>query len=538
MTSPPESSDGARYELPRPGDLLARKYQVKEALGAGGMGVVLLVEHVELGQRMAIKMMAPGGAHDERAKARFLREARAAAGLASEHVVRIFDVGTLETGLPYMVMELLRGEDLSRVLQAAERLPISRAVDYVLQACHAIAEAHSLGIVHRDLKPANLFLTFRSDGSALIKVLDFGISKAIADSGSGEASANLTGASAVMGSPLYMSPEQVRNSGQVDGRTDVWSLGVILFELLTGLPAFQADTVPGICAAIAADDPPLLSSHLEDAPPELQRIVDRCLEKNVTRRFQSVTDLMTALRSFAPTTSRPPSTPLLVQTMPEAGSSPHLTSGRRSGRPELSKVASGSAVTFASLATPPAERAHRPRLALFAAGVVLAGIGAGFGLASLRHPDRVVSPPVVPGSAESGAEKPTGFVLLIDSEPAGASVREGNQKLGTTPARISVENEEARHGPRKLSVERDGFLPYSIVQGPSDHDVHIVAVLEPSAGKPSVASAAPPPLAAAVPRMVKLERPTMPPARTSAELSRAAPSPPVNSATSDIRLQR
>ena len=234
-------------DVPQPGDVLAGKYRVESVLGVGGMGVVLLVEHIELGQKMAIKLMTPGVIPDGQAVARFLREARSAAALQSEHVVRIFDVGTLDSGAPYMVMELLRGEDLSQVLLNVGRLEISDAVDYVLQACHAIAEAHATGVVHRDLKPSNLFLTRRSNGAPLVKVLDFGISKAMDGSSSG-LSANLTATSAVMGSPLYMSPEQVRNAKQVDARADIWSLGVILHELLTGSPVFQADTLPGICA--------------------------------------------------------------------------------------------------------------------------------------------------------------------------------------------------------------------------------------------------------------------------------------------------
>ncbi len=209
------------------------------------------------------------------------------------------DVGTLDSGAPYMVMELLRGEDLSQLLSNVGRLAVSEAVDYVLQACHAIAEAHAMGIVHRDLKPSNLFLTRRSDGSPLVKVLDFGISKAMSPEGDSQFSANLTTTSAVMGSPLYMSPEQVRNAKQVDARADIWSLGVILHELLTGSPAFHADTLPGICAAIIADNPPPLRSLREDAPSELEDVLNRCLEKSVKNRYQTTREFMTALRPFA-----------------------------------------------------------------------------------------------------------------------------------------------------------------------------------------------------------------------------------------------
>jgi serine/threonine-protein kinase len=566
MTSPTESSDGSLFEVPRAGEILDRKYRVESVLGAGGMGVVLQVEHVELGQRMAVKMMAPAVAGDARAVTRFVREGRAAAGLESEHVVRIFDVGTLESGVPYMVMELLRGEDLSRVLRTSGSLTIVQAVDYVLQACHAIAEAHGLGIVHRDLKPSNLFLTYRSDGSALIKVLDFGISKAISDGGPADPEVSLTATSAVMGSPLYMSPEQVRNSRQVDERTDVWSLGVILYELLTGAPAFHADTVPGICAAIAADDPAFPSLLRPDVPAELEAVVLRCLEKDVFRRFQSVAELMTALRSFAPATSRSRPGVSMSQTMPEAGSniSPSSPGGRvrdrraivsvpmdaaaygsprassrSSGRPESRRGAmgSGGAVALSSKSSAPmSEPTPRYRLALFAAAIVVFGVVAGWTLASLRHDH---ASPLPPTSAlpDDRTQAPTSFVLIVDSEPQGASVMEGHQKLGTTPARIAVDNETARVAPRKLSLEHDGFLPYSIVQGSSDRDVRVVAVLE---AIPKAAPVAPAPAERSpvltLPRPPKLLKS----ATASVEPSAIAPSSPVPApaATPDIRLQR
>src|SRR4029078_6172324 len=221
MSGPP-FRDVDDTDVPKPGDVLAGKYRVDSVLGRGGMGVVLLVEHIELGQKMAVKLMTPGVIHDQQAVARFLREARSSAALQSEHVVRIFDVGTLQGGPPYMVMELLRGDDLGQVLLNAGRLEIRDAVIFLPQVAHAIAEAHAMGIVHRDLKPSNLFLTRRSDGTPLVKVLDFGISKAVSETGAGSHSRDtLTGATGFLGSPRYMSPEQIRNARHVDARTDV-----------------------------------------------------------------------------------------------------------------------------------------------------------------------------------------------------------------------------------------------------------------------------------------------------------------------------
>jgi serine/threonine-protein kinase len=230
------------------------------------------------------------------AVARFAREARAAVQIHSEHVARVTDVGTLESGAPYMVMEYLQGSDLGEVLHARGPLPIPEAIGLLLQACEAIAEAHSLGIVHRDLKPANLFLTQRRDGSALVKVLDFGISKALQEA---SVAPSMTQTSTIMGSPLYMSPEQVRSSKSVDARSDVWALGVILQELLTGAPTYEADTASALMAMIAADPPTRLRVKRPDAHAELESAILRCLEKDRDRRTQSVAEFARSIAPFA-----------------------------------------------------------------------------------------------------------------------------------------------------------------------------------------------------------------------------------------------
>ena len=266
------------------------------------MGVVVAAQHLQLGKRVAVKFLLPQVCANAEAVGRFLREARAAVQLESEHVARVIDVGTLETGAPYMVMEYLVGADLGQVLQTRGPLPIEEVVDYVLQACEAIAEAHALGIVHRDLKPANLFLTQRKDGSALVKVLDFGISKATGDEAAIQPS--LTATSAVMGSPQYMSPEQMRSSKNVDSRTDIWSLGMILYELLAGRPAYEADTLPGLCAMIATDPPPPLRKVRPDVPAALEAVVMRCLAKDPEQRMHDVGELATALLAFGTKGSR------------------------------------------------------------------------------------------------------------------------------------------------------------------------------------------------------------------------------------------
>ncbi len=283
------------------GDVLAGKYRVERVLGRGGMGVVVAAMHLQLGQRVALKFLLPQATETADAIERFLREARAAVQIRGEHVARVSDVGTLDSGAPFMVMEYLDGSDLSGLLQQRGPLPVGEAVDYVLQACEALAEAHALGIVHRDLKPANLFLTLRPDGSPLVKVLDFGISKVLGSSTSSGSAGQITATTAVMGSPLYMSPEQITSSRDVDLRTDIWSLGIILHELVTGRPPYHADTAPALMVAIAVAPPAPLRTHRPDAPAELEDIILRCLAKHRDQRFAHVAELAWALAPLSAT---------------------------------------------------------------------------------------------------------------------------------------------------------------------------------------------------------------------------------------------
>ncbi|MDC3989469.1 serine/threonine-protein kinase [Polyangium jinanense] len=288
---------------PSPGDVLSGKFRIERVLGEGGMGVVLAAHHLHLGRTVAIKLLQPEALKHQELVARFANEARSASRIQSEHVARVLDVGTLDTGEPYMVMEYLEGSDLSKHVKRNGPLAIEDAVEYLLQACEALAEAHVAGIVHRDLKPANLYLTRRADGSACVKVLDFGISKAALVGASPEAQ-QMTQTQSVLGTPGYMAPEQLRSSKHVDPRTDIWALGVILQELLTGKLAFQGSTVPEVYAAILGDPPAPLRALRPDAPPALEAVILRCLEKDAARRFASVGELAAALVPFAPQRAR------------------------------------------------------------------------------------------------------------------------------------------------------------------------------------------------------------------------------------------
>ncbi len=279
------------------GEVLAGKYRVEQVLGVGGMGVVVSALHLQLDERVALKFLLPEALSNQEAVARFAREARAAVKIKSIHVARVSDVGTLESGAPYMVMEFLHGQDLSALIRDRGPLPYQDAVDFVLQACEALAEAHALGIVHRDLKPANLFLITAADGSPCIKVLDFGISKVTSPGSSGN-DYGMTKTQAIMGSPLYMSPEQMTSSRDVDGRSDIWAIGTILFELLAGRPPFLGDTMPQLCGMILQEPPPFPRQFRPDLPQGLEAAILRCLEKDRQRRFANVGELAAALAPF------------------------------------------------------------------------------------------------------------------------------------------------------------------------------------------------------------------------------------------------
>jgi serine/threonine-protein kinase len=278
------------------GDLVAGKYRVERELGKGGMGVVVAAMHEQLEQRVALKFLLPEVTARPEIVQRFIREARASVRIHSEHVARVLDVGTHDNGVPFMVMEYLQGEDLSQVLLRTGPLPVQDAVGYVLEACEAVAEAHSLGMVHRDLKPANLFLARRPSGKPAVKVLDFGISK-IPSTGADHV---VTKTATVMGSPGYMSPEQMMSSDKVDVRSDIWSLGVVLYELLGQRLPFPGSTMPELIAAILQKAPEPLSIVRSDIPVGLAAVLDRCLTKEPAGRYANIAELARALGPFGP----------------------------------------------------------------------------------------------------------------------------------------------------------------------------------------------------------------------------------------------
>ena len=273
------------------GDVILDKYRVESILGHGGMGVVAQCIHLQLGERVAIKMLRPDVLRDSDAVERFQREAQAAAKLKSEYVARVTDVGTFSaTHVPYMVMEFLEGNDLDQLIQERGHLPVAWSAELMLQAAEALSEAHSINIVHRDVKPSNLFVTWRPDGSALIKVLDFGISKSPTGS-----DMQLTQTQSLLGTPAYMSPEQMRSARLVDSRTDIWSLGTVLYEIIEGRRPFEAESFSEMCVKVAVDQP----APMTLAPPALQQVILRCLAKAPEQRYASMAELGRDLIPFA-----------------------------------------------------------------------------------------------------------------------------------------------------------------------------------------------------------------------------------------------
>jgi tRNA A-37 threonylcarbamoyl transferase component Bud32 len=276
------------------GDVVLDKYRVERVLGQGGMGVVVAATHVDLDQRVALKFLLPEAlAHPELVE-RFAREAKAAARIQSQHVVRVLDTGKMPTGAPFMVMEYLEGDDLSDVLEREGRIPVARVVDYLLEACEAVGEAHAAGIVHRDLKPANLFLAKQRDRRSMVKVLDFGISKL-----DDPTSAPITRTQTMMGSPHYMSPEQLVSSKHVDARSDIWALGVIFYELASGRRPFDGESMPEVVGQILKNEPARLGTLVGDVSLDLELVVARCLASSPSDRFASVAELACALEPFA-----------------------------------------------------------------------------------------------------------------------------------------------------------------------------------------------------------------------------------------------
>jgi serine/threonine protein kinase len=322
-----------------PGTVISGKYRVDSVLGRGAMGVVVAATHLELREAIALKFLYAKTDGSEDFKSRFRREAQVSAKLRNEHITRVLDVGTWREGAMYMVMEYLAGNDLRKMIRNQGPFPIGAAVEYIVQVCEGVAEAHAHGIIHRDLKPSNLLVTKRADGSDLVKILDFGISKWTS---MGEEEGELTQTGVVLGSPKYMSPEQLFGAGSVDSRTDIWSIGAILYELIAGRPPYDQPSLARICADLAGNKPPpRLRDFRTEVTPELEGVVLHCLERSVDLRIQSVADLAGDLLAAVGSPYADQVRTRIRQTLDPAGTSAANSSLRQPG---------GATGTYTSLA--------------------------------------------------------------------------------------------------------------------------------------------------------------------------------------------
>jgi eukaryotic-like serine/threonine-protein kinase len=442
------------------GSVVADKYRIERVIGEGGMGIVFAAVHLELDHRVALKIVRDELTEHDEAVERMLREARNSARLRSEHVARVLDVSRLASGAPYIVMEFLEGEDLASHLARYQRLASAEAVTFLLQVCEAVAEAHAADIVHRDLKPENLFLTTRADGAEIVKVLDFGVSKHL----SREPEARLTNPRKVLGSPDYMAPEQMRANAPNDVRADIWSLGAVLYELLTGRRPFEAEGIPAICARVLDEEPTPPQSLVEAIPAGLEAVVLRCLRKNPNDRYQRVAELAAALAPFGS-----PEAALQaerVSRIASRGGPPARSAG------SLEPVSADVLATGASLGNAPTEplRPRRRHRLTFLAAAGLAG-GLSFFAWRARAPETtprverfgailaLVPPEVTEVTAEVTSVRPEAVVAeaFESAETArtvGTMQREARPPplLATSSPPVESPPEESEDGARPLDA--------------------------------------------------------------------------------------
>jgi eukaryotic-like serine/threonine-protein kinase len=474
----------------RPGDVLAGKYRIERVLGVGGMGVVVAAHHVQLDEKVAIKFLLPAMLRNQEVVGRFAREARAAVKIKSEHVARVSDVGTLENGAPYMVMEFLEGGDLAAWLQERGPLPIEQAVDFVVQACVAVADAHGIGIVHRDLKPANLFCARRSDGQLIIKVLDFGISK-LTELGGAKPGMAATKTAAVMGSPLYMSPEQMQSAKDVDATTDIWALGIILYELLTGNPPFLGESFAEIAIKVATASFVPVRSYRPDVPVGLEAVIIKCLEKDKRRRYTNVAELALALADFSSRQSRhsierivgiiqasglstralalPPS-PVVAKTPVPPGTKVSKGEGTAM-QPEPSGYAPTGTMAPSANTAPGLPGARRKRTAVAAivgAGVLLIAAGVGWRMRPKSVPSAAselplaTAPAITPPSASSATpvvlQPPKAADLPVAPASATSGVEAGPKAIPGAGSRSHATHGATQASPASPAVPQTAVV--------------------------------------------------------------------------------
>ncbi|HEY2514082.1 MAG TPA: serine/threonine-protein kinase [Polyangiaceae bacterium] len=518
-------------EAPAPGEIIGGKYRVERLVGKGGMAIVMEAMHLELDERVALKFLNRDALKSEDLVSRFQREARASAKLKSEHVAKVYDVGARPDGSPYIVMEYLAGHDLSTEV-AKGPIPIEDAVEYVIQACEAISEAHYRGIVHRDLKPENLFLVDRP-GGRFVKVLDFGISKVALSGRTSSVAMEQTGTQRIMGSPYYMSPEQLRSSRGVDGRTDIWSLGAVLFELLTGVRAFaDADDFSALVITIVQDRHRSMLDYVSSMPMGLIEIVDRCLAKNRDDRFDSAASLAIALLPFAPERARPvaeravalaesTNASLRVSRSYKSSLSPSGSRRREKNGTEPGIAVSNPRMSAEAIRSRGARAKDHRVVAYAAAGVAVLAVG----ISLARRPEPAAPAPVV---AAAPAPPPTDLQiprtelarLVVRATPEGARIFIDGAETQGNPYTATFRRDGVTHLVRVEAKDFDPLTRAFVASGDSTIDVSLAAHAAAPAAPPAV-----PPRRAPAPRAAAPAPP--PPATTTpAAAPAAAPAHP------------
>jgi serine/threonine-protein kinase len=401
------------------GTVLDGKYRIERKIGEGAMGIVLAATHVALDEPVAIKFMRPEVQRMEGTLERFAKEAKIAARIRSEHVAKVLDVGDVAPLGPYIVMEYLEGKSLAdlldaRLLDRQGAMPAERVVEYLLQACEALAAAHAIGVIHRDVKPDNLFVT-RHAGLETLKLLDFGISKAALTARAPDADVGTSTTAFVMGTPLYMSPEQLRSLPDLDCRTDIWSMGAVMYELLSGQPPFHATSVPEICAAILDLQPAPLPSS---CPPALATVVLRCLEKDRERRFKTVAELANALLPLAPGEAR--------------AYASRASCILRASALQLDVAVEGTRAGGAARGGPHTSRVQSSALVAAATVLALSALGVAITLSKARAPSAMLSLP----SGAAPARSPAGVAAAATT----AGVRPPTSAADDRPTPASESN--------------------------------------------------------------------------------------------------
>ena len=470
------------------GRVISGRFRVEHVIGVGSMGVVLAAKHLELDERVALKFIRADMQLVPGVLQRFAREAKAAVSIKSEHVAQVFDVGTAEGIGPYIVMEYLEGCDLAQVLELEGRMPIRRAVHYIMQACEALAVAHSAGITHRDIKPENLFLTRQGDLER-IKLLDFGISKATLTGKVFGGELDAIESACLLGTPLYMSPEQIRATSEVDHRSDIWSLGAVLYELVTAHSAFVAESVRMVWTRILETAPTPLTTLCPEALPALQAVIDRCLEKDPARRYQSVAELATALSPFAPSRARlyaqrassilgarsDSAWPAPISSAPPHGGAAPLSPSEPGASLAVGNASDaqgrGSLLALPDVSAPPVfhprsgQPLAEPRRSQLVAAMAVAGLVGALSVIWLGsrqvEPTGARAEPLAGARAAASAaaadpapELLTSRSVLVESQPSGALVSLGGQALGVTPLSTLLPV-----GTQQLSLSKPGYAP-------------------------------------------------------------------------------